>query len=101
MITILNYLNGLKPDQAGETWTTISRMMADLDLTAEEIYKKVMDAQKEGLVQIMKSLEPRPINLTVVGITRTDRYRIKGMSPPQMTSPYLRRAPYNLRVGPI
>jgi len=101
MNTILNYLNGLKPDPTGETWTTISRMMADLDLSAEETYNKVMNAQKEGLVHIMKSLEPVSISLTVVGITRKGRYRLKGLRPAQMTSPYLRRDPYNLRVGPI
>ena len=48
MITILNYLNELKPSPVSEAWTTISKMMADLGLGRDEIYNDVMDAQREG-----------------------------------------------------
>lgn len=101
MITILNYLNELKPSPVSEAWTTISKMMADLNLGRDEIYNDVMDAQREGLVRIKKSLEPVPFGLKVVGITGKGRQRLKMNGFNHMTTPTFRRGLYIMRAGPL
>jgi len=101
MITVLNYLNELKPNPLSEAWATISKMMADLDLGRDEIYNDVMDAQREGLVHIRKSLEPVPFGLMVVGITCKGRQRLEMNGFNHMTTPTFRRDLYFRRVGPL
>jgi len=101
VITILNYLNELKPNPLSDAWTTISKMMADLDLGRDEIYNDVMDAQREGLVHIKKSLDPVPFGLKVVGITGKGRQSLKMNGFNHMTTPTFRRDLYFQRVGPI
>ncbi len=52
------------------------QVMEDLDLTREEAYRHIMKANDEGLVKIIKTLEPGPYGLLSVTITdaRAVRY---------------------------
>jgi len=98
---ILSYLNGMKPGPMGETRATISRMMTDLDLSRDEIYERVMAAQREGLIHIMRRFEPVPFGLMVVGITGKGRTRLREKYVSHIPCTLLMRDPFNLRVGPI
>ena len=60
MMAILEYLDGLRPDPSGESWTLVTRIMADLNISREEIFTKVMEAMAEGLVGVAMTLEPGP-----------------------------------------
>ena len=60
MERILSYLAGIEPNCTGEAWVLITRVMEDLDLTREEVYPHIMKADDEGLVKIIKTLEPGP-----------------------------------------
>ena len=75
MEKILNYLDKLKVEGSGGAWTTVSRMMSDLELTREEIYATIMEAKDKGLVEILKTLEPGPYGLLSATITDQGRAR--------------------------
>ena len=70
MERILGYLCEQRTDSTGEAWTLVSRIMADLDLTREEVYTELMRAMDEGLVKIINTLEPGPNGLLSVTIAR-------------------------------
>jgi len=69
---ILRYLCDQETDSTREAWTLISRIMADLDLTREEVYTKLMRAEDKGLVKMIKTLEPGPYGLISVTIVEND-----------------------------
>lgn len=75
MEKILNYLDKIKVDRSGGAWTTVSSMMADLELTREEIYATIMEAKDKDLVEILKTLEPGPYGLLSATITDQGRAR--------------------------
>jgi hypothetical protein len=66
---ILRYLGEQGTDSTGEAWTLVSRIMADLGLTREEVYTELMRAKDKGLVKIIKTLEPGPHGFLSVTIT--------------------------------
>jgi hypothetical protein len=103
VITILNFLNGVKPDPLGEASTTVSRLMSKLGLSRDEVYIKVMEAQKKGLIHFVKSLEPVSFDMMDVGITGRGRSYLKQKYYDQMrvSRAYSIRARGNLGVGPI
>jgi hypothetical protein len=68
MERILQYLSELSPDSSGEAWTLVSRIMAELDLTREEVYTETMRAKDDGLVRTIETLEPGPHGLLSVTI---------------------------------
>ena len=73
MEKILRYLREQEKDSTGEAWTLISRIMVDLGLTREEVYTKLLRAEDEGLVKMIKTLEPGPHGLLSVTITERCR----------------------------
>ncbi len=73
MERILGYLCEQWTDSTGEAWTLVSRIMADLDLTREEVYTELMRAKDKGLVKIINTLEPGPNGL--LSVTIKDRGR--------------------------
>lgn len=73
MEKILNYLDKPKVDRSGGAWITVSRMMADLELTREEIHTTIIEAKDRGFVEIIKTLEPGPYGLLSVTITDQGR----------------------------
>ena len=68
MERILIYLAGIESNCTGEAWVLVTRVMEDLDLTREEVYHHIMKADDEGLVKIIKTLEPGPYGLLSVTI---------------------------------
>ena len=73
MERILGYLCEQMTDSTREAWTLVSRIMADLDLTREEVYTELMRAKDKGLVKIINTLEPGPNGL--LSVTIKDRGR--------------------------
>ena len=70
MERILRYLCEQETDSTGEAWTLVSRITADLAITREEVYTELMKAEDEGLIKVIKTLEPGPYGLVSVAITR-------------------------------
>jgi len=73
MEKILRYLCELGTDSTGEAWTLVSRIMEDLAITREEVYKELMKAKNEGLVKTIKTLEPGPKGLLSITIIERGR----------------------------
>ncbi len=69
MERILRYLANIEPNCTGEAWVLVTRVMEDLDFTQEEVYSHITKANNEGLVKIIKTLEPGPYGLLSVTIT--------------------------------
>ena len=76
MIRILRYLADKETNCTGKAWVLVTRVMEDLDFTREEAYRHIMKANDEGLVKIIKTLEPGSYGLLSVTITdaRAVRY---------------------------
>ena len=73
MERILRYLCEQETDSTGEAWTLISRITADLAFTREEVYTELMKVEDEGLIMVIKTLEPGPCGLISVTITDPGR----------------------------
>ena len=69
MERILRYLCEQETDSTGEAWTLVSRIAADLAFTREEVYAELMKVGDEGLLKVIKTLEPGPWGLISVAIT--------------------------------
>jgi len=65
---IIQYLSEIPPDSTGQGWVLVTKIMEDLDLTREEVYIHIMKAGNEGLINIIKTLEPGPNGLLSVTI---------------------------------
>lgn len=66
---MLRYLCEQRTDSTGEAWTLVSKIMADLDFTREDVYTELMKANDEDLVKILKTLEPGPYGIFSATIT--------------------------------
>ena len=73
MERILRYLCEQETDSTGEVWTLVSRITADLSFTREEVYAELMEVEDEGLIEMIKTLEPGPYGLIPVTITDQGR----------------------------
>ena len=74
MERILRYLCEQETDSTGEAWTLISRITADLVFTRDEVYAELMKVEDEGLIMVIKTLEPGPYGL--ISVTITDHGRL-------------------------
>ena len=74
MERILRYLCEQETDSTGEAWTLISRITTDLAFTREEVYAELMKVEDEGLIKVIKTIEPGPYGLISVAVT--DRGRL-------------------------
>jgi DNA-binding PadR family transcriptional regulator len=70
---ILRYLCEQETDSTEEAWTLISRITADLAFTREEVYTELMKLEDEGVIEMIKTLEPGPWGLVSVAITEQGR----------------------------
>jgi len=91
----LEYLNHYS-DGLGSAWVLVSRVEKDIGLSRDRVFDEVKEAHRKGFVRNLRTLEPGPMGLLFVTITKRGRAWLQGEDWTRRPSPHADKLVYGL-----